>query len=227
MANTLFDELRSFSETGFREIYQKFIYIHCRELLDMILPRELDGSITGLVAYCYIDRTAGLSFRPVMIASVKERNLQVFTFPHMDDTLYILRLGDGAVDPDKYRFFDMSVVGFDTEPFREMKEDIDSTYSAGEMVEYLRSGKAAFLDKYRNPYFPDDVQALLVNDENMAEQVWVRLTFITENGEIFGELLNEPYRDQGCHEGDMIELEEMGAQDKTALVFTGRIAERR
>ena len=147
MAKTLFDELISFSETGFRDIYQRFIYIHCRELLDVIIPGELDESITGLVAYCYIDRTEGLSFRPIMISSVIEHNLRVFTFPHLENTVYVLRLRDGehqmselhigdnhmylyAIDPDKYRFFDMSVVGFDIESFREIKEDIDSTYSA-------------------------------------------------------------------------------------------------
>lgn len=243
MANTLFDELKSFSETAFREIYQKFIYIHCRELLDVILPGELEGSITGLVAYCYIDRTEGLSLRPVMIASVKEYSLQVFTFPHLEDTLYVLRLRDGepemselhegcnhmylyTVDLDKYRFFDISVVGFDTESLQMIKDDIDSTYSAGEMVEDLRSWRYAFLDMYRNPYFPDDVQALIVGEDKFIEQVWVRLKFVTEDGEIFGELLNEPYRDQGCHEGDLIELKEVRTHYGTFLVFTGRTAEK-
>ena len=49
MGKTLFDELKSFSQIGFREIYRKFIYIHCRELMDIIFPDELDDSITGLI----------------------------------------------------------------------------------------------------------------------------------------------------------------------------------
>lgn len=244
MANTLFDELKSFSKIGFREINQRFIYIHCRELMDIIFPNELDDSITGLIAYCYIDRTEGISFRPFMIAAVKENSLQVFNMPHQEDTIYVLRLrsektkmnelhdGDKhmylyAVDPVKYSFFDLSIVNFDTESFTEIKENIDDTYSAGDMVEEFRKERYAFLDKYRNEYYPDDVQALLFSEKNGIEQVWVRLTFMTENGEIFGELLNEPYQDYGCHEGTLIELTEVKSGDDKVLLFTGRMAKKK
>ena len=40
----------------------------------------------------------------------------------------------------------------------------------------------------------------------------------------FGELLNEPYRDQGCHQGMLIGLEEVKSDDDTFLIFNGRIA---
>lgn len=244
MAKTLLDELKSFSKIGFREIYHKFIYIHCRELLDVIFPGELDESITGVIAYCYIDRTEGLSFRPFMISAVKENCLQVFTMPHEEDTVYVLRLRDGntkmselhngdrhmylyAVDPARYSFFDLSVVNFDTERFLEIKEHVDEAYSAGDMVENFRSERYAFLDKYRNTFYPDDVQALLYDDNSGGELVWVRLTFMTENDEIFGELLNEPFHDHGCHEGMLIELEEVEAGDDKVLLFTGRTARKR
>ena len=78
--------------------------------------------------------------------------------------------------------------------------------------------------QYENDQFPDDVTALLYSKDNGIGQVWVRLTFVTENGEIFGELLNEPYRDFGCHEGTLIELEEVKSEDDTYLVYTGRMA---
>ena len=244
MAKTLFDELKSFSQIGFRDIYQKFIYIHCRELLDIIFPDELDDSITGIIAYCYIDRKEGISFRPFMVSVMKEDSLQVFNMPHQEDTIYVLRLRDGetkmselhdgdkhmylyAVDPVKYSFFDLSIVNFDTESFIEIKEQIDDNYSAGDMVEEFRSEKYAFLDKYRNEFYPDDVQALLYSEKNGIEQVWVRLTFMTMNDEIFGELLNEPYQDYGCHEGTLIELTEAKAGDDKVLVFTGRMAEKK
>ena len=61
---TLFDVMRLMSEVNFREMYRKYIYINCRELLDKMLPGEVDDSITGMVAYCYIDETEGLSLRP-------------------------------------------------------------------------------------------------------------------------------------------------------------------
>ena len=54
---TLYDELKDFSQVGFRDIYKKFIYIHGRELLDEMMPGELDDSITGVVAQNKVNQT--------------------------------------------------------------------------------------------------------------------------------------------------------------------------
>ena len=94
---TLYDELITFSRASFRDFYKKFIYIECRVLLDEMFPKELDDSITGLIAYCYIDRTEGLSFRPIMMASLDAETLEVRDFPNADNTIYILRLRDEAI----------------------------------------------------------------------------------------------------------------------------------
>ncbi|MCR5409356.1 MAG: hypothetical protein K6E90_00065 [Lachnospiraceae bacterium] len=238
---TLYDELKSILDVGFREIYKKFIYIHCRELLDEMMPGELDESITGAIAYCYIDRTQGLNFQPILIAAMEAGSLQVFSYPDNKNTIYILRLRDEAMKPQehhdggkhmylygfdrsKYEFFDLSVVNYDPEIFKDVKEHIDTMYYADDMVEEFRSEKWSHLDRYRNDMFPDDVQALLYSEENGIEKVWVRLTFMTQNDEIFGELLNEPYQDYGCHEGTLIELKEVDSNDDKVLVFTGRMA---
>jgi hypothetical protein len=238
---TLYDSLQKFSEVNFRDIYQKFTYIDCRQLLNEMLPGELDDPITGMIVYCYIDRTEGISFRPFMIAALGKESLQTYEFPHLDDTLYVLRLREGkpkmneihendrhmylyAVDPNKYSFMDLSILNFDTDAFIGIKNMVDENYYVSEAVEDLRSDRFAFLDKYRHPRFPDDVQALLYREENGIEQVWVRLAFATKDNELFGELLNEPNRDYGCHEKDLIELKETDVGDEKVLVFTGRIA---
>lgn len=106
-----------------------------------MLPGEIADNITGVFAYCYIDQTEGLSFRPFLLAVMRE----------------------------------------------------------------------------------DSIQVLLYSKENGIEQVWVRLTFMTKNDVIFGELLNEPYQDYGCHEGTLIELVETDVGDDKVLVFTGRM----
>ncbi len=238
---TLFDELKLFSEAGFRGIYKKFVYIHCRDLLDELMPGEIDDSITGVIAYSFIDRTEGISFRPIMVAAMKEDSLQVFTIPGYENTLYIFRFREGhgkmneihdgdnsmylcALNPIKYQFLDLSVIDFDDESFREIKEDMDEVYDAGEMVEQLRSKQFSYLDKYRHEWYPDDVQAGLYMPDEGIERVWVRLTLVSENEEIFGELLNEPYKDFGCHQGDLIEIEQVNiSEDDQALFFTGRM----
>ena len=130
-----------------------------------------------------------------------------------------------GVDPYKYEFLDLSIVGFDYEAFEGIKERIDTSYDAGEAVEELRSEKYRYLDKYRNDLFPDDVQALLISEENGIERVWVRLTFVSESNGIFGELLNEPYKDFGCHQGTMIGMKEIQSEDEMFLVFNGLTAE--
>ena len=238
---TLFDSLQPFSEVNFRDIYQKFIYIDCKELLNEMLPEELDDSITGMLVYCYIDRTEGIGFRPFMIAALGKESLRTYEFPHLEDSLYVLRLREGrtklneihengrhmylyAIDPGKYSFMDLSILNFDTDAFSDIKKMVDKNYYVSDLIEELRSDRFAFLDEYRHPRFPDDVQALLYSEENGIEQVWVRLTFVTKDNEIFGELLNEPNHDYGCHKGDLIELEETDAGEDKVLVFTGRMA---
>ena len=237
----LFDELKLFSETGFREIYKRFIYINCRKLLDEMLPGELDDHITGIFAYCYIDKDEGISFRPVLLAAMSEMSIQVFTFPHQEDTIFVLRLRSGdvkmselhqngrhmylyGVDPDKYAYIDLSVLNVPVEEYSEFKDMIDTSYDPSPDVEELRSEKYAYLDQFRHDLYPDDVRALLFKKENGIEEVWVRLMFRHEN-ELFGRLLNEPYKDYGCHEGTIIGLVLAKSGDDRVLIFNGRTAE--
>lgn len=241
---TLFDELKMLSAVNFRELYQRFVYIHCRELLDEMMSGEIEDGITGVLAYCYIDSVEGISFRPFMLAAMTEETLQVFTMPHIEDTIYVLRLRDGrakmselhdaghhmylyAVDPEIYMFFDLSIVNFDTESFQDIKEEIDRGYDAGANKEVLRAEEYSSLDKYRHPWYPDDVQVLLYDKEKGGEKVWVRLEVATGENCYLGELLNEPYQDYGCHTGMLIEFTEFGAGEDALLVFSGRTAVRK
>ena len=56
--------------------------------------------------------------------------------------------------------------------------------------------------------------------------MWVRLSALTQNDEILGILLNEPFNDYGCHEGSLIEIAESKETKDSFLYFTGRMAER-
>lgn len=237
---TLFDEMQSFKNMNFRDIYKKFIYIDCRELLEEILPGELENNITGIFAYCYIDKTEGLSFRPGLLAAMNENSIQVFTFPHQEDTIFVIRLRDetgkrnelheGArsmyicvIDRNTCSYIDLSVLNVDVDSFDDFKNMIDETYDAGKEVEILRSEEFDFLDEFRNPSYPDDVQALLYKKGIAIEVVWVRLNFRSKK-EIFGELLNEPYSDFGCHKGSMIGLVMTKENNEDVLAFSGKIA---
>lgn len=241
---TIFEEFRKLSDVGFRDIYKKWLYIHCPDILKEMYQDVLDEGISGVVAYCYIDRTEGMSFRPVMLAAIRENSMQVFSLPDIEDTIYIFRFREGkgkmsemhdsgrhlylyALNPEEHEFLDLSVLNFETESFAPIKDNIDSRYDAGESVEILRQEGYSCLDRYRHAWFPDDVQANIICNDNGVERVWVRLKFAVEDGGVFGELLNEPFRDCGCHKGNMIELEEIEYDGVKFLVFTGRTAELR
>lgn len=238
----IFDKMKLFHEANFREIYQKFIYIDCRDLLDEMLPGEIDDDITGVVAYGYIDATEGMSFRPFMLVKLTETAMQVFTFPHQEDTIFVLRLRSDVVrmselhngnkhlylygvNPYKYHFINLSAFNFPVEDFSELKESIDANYGVDEDKERLRTEEFAFLDQFRNDMYPDDVSVLLYEEGNEIEQVWVRTAFAAEK-EIFGELLNEPYQDFNCHEGDLIGFVMAKSGEDKVLVYTGHVAER-
>ena len=238
---TLYDELKSFQGTSFRNLYQRFIYIDCRELLEEMFSGELDEGMTGVFAYCYIDGTEGLSFRPFMLAKMSEDSMQVFTLPHQEDTLYILRLREGvtkmseaheagrhlylyAVNPQTDHYIDLSVLNnIPLEDFSVIKNNVDENYKVSDDRELLRSDKFAFLDIFRNELYPDDVKVLLFREDIGIEQVWVRASFVAEK-EIFGVLLNEPYQDYGCHEGELIGFVVAKNGDEKVLVHTGHIA---
>lgn len=236
----IYDELKRIINVNFREVYEKFIYLDCKNLIEKMFPGEVEESITGLVAYCYIDREEGLSFRPIYTAALKEDSMQIFALPHMEDTLYILRLREEeglmsefhnknhhmylyTIKTDKARFFDVSIAGIDTNELQAIAEEINESYSCSEELKVLRSAEYTLLDPFRHPAFPDDVNVIVANDSKL-ERVWVRLIFGTEDDTVFGSLLNEPYNEMGCHKGDIIELALTTISDEKVLFFTGRTA---
>lgn len=227
-------------DVNFREIYKKVLYVGCRDILEKMFLEELEDKITGVVAYCYIDNTEGLSLRPLMLASLLDDGIQVFTFPRQEDTIYILRLRTGTMnmsethfenrhmyiyglDQESHLFFDVRTVNFPVEENRDFINNINHIYDADPKLEELRTEKYAFLDQFRHISFPDDVEALLYKEGNEIEQVWVRLMFTVGN-EFFGKLLNEPNQEFGVHEGTIIGLSLAKGKKDIFLVFNGRTA---
>ena len=63
------------AEAGFRELYHHYLYIHCREVLEDIIPEALNEKDTGMLVYCYIDENAGISYRPMALVQYDDWNL--------------------------------------------------------------------------------------------------------------------------------------------------------
>lgn len=62
-----------------------------------------------------------------------------------------------------------------------------------------------FLDSSRHPHYPDDIQLYLQTKSEEFEVCWLRIEGADEKT-LYGKLLNEPFKESKCHEGDMIEF---------------------
>ena len=238
-----FDLLKSFKGEDFREYYHKCLYIHCRDLLVNMFPGDLDDSVTGILAYCYIDYEQGLSFFPLQYGILEQNRLSTMKFPHQEVVAYLFRLREGqikvkgytteddkiliygTIDSTRHKYFDLDEIRYNYRSFRKFITVISNTYYKGENVEKLRSKEYEILDRHRNAYLPDDVAVYLVNDSDEIERVWARLRYAEENGRFLGYLLNEPNRDYGCHKYNLIEFMEVYRNKEFYLVYTGKSAE--
>ena len=90
------------------------------------------------------------------------------------------------------------------------------SYNASEVIEKIRA--MAFLDECRDLYCIDDVRVLLIRERLQTEECWVRITDL-EDSAFYGILLNEPYQDFGCHEGDEISFRVMKMQNQRIVCF--------
>ncbi len=221
----------------FRAICNRHLYIDARPLLDKMFPNELDDSITGMFVYCYIDREAGISMRPTVLASLSDTGITIQAFPHPEDS-YIFRLQNEdalldqrhngemniilyALNGIRYSYLDLESYGYPLKEFEPFEELIQSAFSTSPDVEELRMSTYSNLDVYRNDEFPDDIMCYLHNNQH-SEGVWIRLVFHQkQSDEYFGELLNEPTYFFGVHRGDIIGVKEETFDHQKAMVFSG------
>lgn len=81
--------------------------------------------------------------------------------------------------------------------------EVLQVFTVDESLAQTRS--MGFLDSSRHPYYPDDIQLYLQTNSGEFEVCWVRIEGADEKT-LFGKLLNEPFKQSKCHEGDIIEF---------------------
>ena len=186
------------SDLSFRDLCHKLCYISNGKNFKAFaehLPNADESD--GVLAYGYIDHTAGLSFEILACAKLgKDNNITIFE-------------GNENVSL-KYRFgsiFDCDVFMIEDESLRKRFSDkiemIEENYQVSASVSDTRN--IAVIDESRSQEYPDDVWVILVRGNNQPEGCWVRCEGIGENG-IYGILLNEPNADFSVHSGDGIEF---------------------
>lgn len=191
------------SEASFRDLYHRFCVISHTVPHDFFGEEEPENNVSpnAALAYPYIDRTAGLTFEVIAPAVLPSCELlHDYALLEKLNSRYIVRAG-GSEQMDVFFLRNQEEL---RKRYRSHCETIDKGYSAGHEVEATR--KIESIDHLRHRAFPDDVQTALFLDDGAMELVWTRLKGTTDNGCLFGELLNTPYGKAELVAGDDIEL---------------------
>ena len=232
------------AEAGFRELYHHYLYIHCRDVLEDIIPEHLQDNDTGMLVYCYIDQEAGISYRAMALAQYNDDD-GTLSFCEMPEELkkcvfryhskYIKQeyptdegnVTVATITAKEHGFINVSedMPDVDLSAFSEEENIIHENYDLikNPKKEELRSEKYNYMDKYRHPACPDDVMVVLFRPDVKPESVWVRCEFEAEN-EIFGRMMTEPKTDFHIHKGTVIGFVPYGEGDEMILVATGHTA---
>lgn len=184
--------------SSFKCFYHRIVFIRSQYLCNTLRAMDYTASKydDGIVAYGYIDTKAGLSFKALCCGNLAGNRVNMS--PMNSDSSMTIRfnsLGDAE-------FLDLLETNADMFHFEEIIE-LTKHYDAEKALEETRN--LSVLNPSRHPAFPDDIGVLLIRNYESLEKVWVRcIKMDTENGFIYGKLLNEPYNDFGIHCGDII-----------------------
>ena len=201
----------NYIEAGFRKLYKKFIVF----MLNDRLVHSLDGypgvdEANCIITYGYIDHQTG--FRAEILAAGYKSEEGYRFFDGSNTHRSFLQIG--AVKEDEFFIIDDKNDSLKTR--YSDKLELVNDYYVSDDVEKTRYME--FLDRSRHELYPDDITVFLTKGELEPEGCWVRLTDLGENY-IIGTLLNEPYRDFGCHEGDRIAvyIQKMDSGDSVCI----------
>lgn len=173
-------------EALFREIFHKFVFIECEEALEGLLDTiELFDGANGVLAYCFCEDLAGLSFN-LLAAARKDENGRLTIGKVNNEDFARVRFKDVR----DYEFELADNLEADLSQFLELPETILKNFeSADEKITMLR--ELELLDASRNLEFPDFVSVTVAKKGYLPEVVWVRTTGFGEDV-FYGTLLNPP-----------------------------------
>ena len=180
----------------FREYYHKYLLVYQNPAscgLDK-LGFGINPGDNCMLAYGYVDHTAGLSLHILCSACETKQGL--------------LRLGsvsNGSTMTMRYNSENGNIRSLGSlipnEAFFNKIRMVNEGYKGSADLEILREYED--IDLLRHPQFPDDMRVKFIKPGLQGEEIWCRMEGISDNL-IMGTLLNEPYGDFGIHEGDSV-----------------------
>lgn len=192
--------LKPVADGCFREFYHRICFVKSEKLANMcaLAKFQKEPEDDGVILYGYIDRSHGLSFIAICCAHI-DASGSIACAP-VGQNIFLRISADSIKDT---RFFDLMESNCDTYEFNTFIERAMCFEDNNLQIELMRQNRG--LDSMRHPEYPDDIRVLLYKENLQPEQVWVRgIGAINSDGYWLGRLLNEPYEDYGCHNGEEI-----------------------
>ena len=192
--------LKKLSEESWRNITNSIVFIRCPEKLDVLKSAgfEVDSRNDGFIALCFVDHNEGLSFYVIAAAHIRNQNIfickenksssLIFRIQALTDCFY---LPQDCINMDysRWDYYVSSII-------KDCEKNFEEATEIRDLVE---------LDEFRNPFFPDDIEVMLVGKSTMQQRVHVRAEKWGDNC-LIGTLLDEPEQTSGLHKGDQIDF---------------------
>ena len=192
--------LKTLGKEDWREITNSMIYIRCPQKLEVLSKAgfKVDPRNDGFLAMCFIDHTKGLSFYVISAAHIREAD--IFVSPEnksssmifaAQDLVECLYLNQQYIETDLSRYFDYAA-GI----IKDYEQNIDDVLYIRDITE---------LDDFRKPFFPDDIEVLLIGKDFGQERIFVRSEHYGDNG-LTGIILDQPQKAKGLKKGQEIDF---------------------
>lgn len=186
----------TFKDIGFRGVYHRFWVIDINDTIRKSCSDFPDFEKADCVLlYGYIDHDAGTTMEVIACGHRDNDGYSFYEAP-ADRRSFILI---GAIENEA--FYNLNDA-FDELKAR-YKDKIEAPDSYEASPELMETRRIGLLDASRHEHYPDDIQLYLKTKEDNMEVCWVRIEGVSDKT-FYGRLLNEPFKDSGCHEGDII-----------------------
>ncbi len=192
--------LKTLGKEDWRNITNSIIYIRCPQKLEVLTKAgfKVDPRNDGILAMCFIDHKQGLSF--YVISAAHLRNADIFVSPENKSSSLIF----GAQELAECLYLNQQYIESDLSPYYDYAAGIIKDYEQNiDDVLYIRD--ITELDDFRKPFFPDDIEVLLIGKDFGQERIFVRSEHYGENG-LTGIILDEPQKATGLHKGQEIDF---------------------
>lgn len=173
---------------NFREIEQQLCIVLDTQLPKLLCP-DSTAEANAVICYGYVDKVSGLTFEVLCIASYIEGD---YTIVNENKSV------SAKVRAEKFQNSEIITIknAAIMKRFQARIQLIKDVYYSDAQVELMRNFTS--LDKFRHPFYPDDIQAILLAEGIKPESIWVRLKeYILDmnKGTMYyeGELLNSPF----------------------------------